>query len=172
MKSTAAGVTLAEVLIATGILTVLMTIAIVSLGGKKNFENIEDITRKSDVNQLFKTFVRYYVDNHCYPSLAEWNSLTCDGPVPDALKPYMVKLPCDPETHQPYYYEPLDAMCHRCYGACGACTGFRILAKLKQQKDRSGVAAGCDQILGCDVNTPDGTPYTYGVSTANDCSRL
>jgi prepilin-type N-terminal cleavage/methylation domain-containing protein len=164
------GFTLVELLVSMGIVTLLLAISAVSINIKGSFENAQDTTRKSDLNQLHKAFVQYYVDHKCYPTSDLWNSLTCGGPVPDELKPYLSKIPCDPETNQKYYYEPLDKSCHVCNGGCAVCVGLRILTHLKHQKDPAGEIAGCDPVIGCGINAPDGTPYNYGIATTgNKC---
>ena len=158
------GFTIVELLVVMSIFSILTSVAAVSMNIKNNFDASFDTVRKSDLNMLRKSFALYYTDHRCYPTTAQWDALVCGTSVSDDFKPYMSKVPCDPETKQKYYYEPLDKTCRVCSGVCGTCVGLRILTQLKYQKDPNGTLAGCDPTLGCGVNAPDGTPYNYGVA--------
>ena len=165
------GFTIVEILVSIGILSILLTLSLMSINIKGSFQKAHDETRKSDLNMLHKAFVQYFVDHRCYPTAAQWQAVSCSGPVPDEFKNYMSSVPCDPETGEKYHYEPLDKDCHVCNGGCGVCVGLRFLTRLEQEKDYSGKSAGCDPILGCGKSDTHGNVYNYGVSTAGSyCS--
>lgn len=167
------GFTLVEILVTSTILMLLMAVTTSSLNIKRNFDAAQDISRKSNLTMLSKAFQQYFIDNKCYPSLAQWGALSCGGIVPDELKPYLSAIPCDPETHEKYYYEPLNASCQQCIStSCSSCKGFRFLTQFKHFTDPSGVMAGCDPAIGCGVNSPDGTPYNWGVAIKPNCLIL
>lgn len=150
-----------------------MAITTSSLNIKGNFEAAQDVARKSHLNALSKAFQQYFIENKCYPSVAQWSALRCGGAVPDELGPYLASIPCDPETDEKYYYEPLTATCTQCLSAtCSSCRGFRFLTQLKHSTDPTGVMAGCDPATGCGINAPNGTPYNWGVAVKPSCLIL
>lgn len=162
------GFTLIEILVTIGILAVLFAIVLVALNVPGNFARALDTQRKSDVNQLRKALVQYFIDHKCYPTAAEYEAIECNSQTADMLKPYIAKLPCDPETGIRYYYQPLDSACQPCpAGSCGTCTGFRLMARLKNSKDADITRAGCDLIAGCGITDSGGNTFNWG--TAERC---
>jgi prepilin-type N-terminal cleavage/methylation domain-containing protein len=164
------GFTIIEVIVVVGIIGVLTAVTATSMNIQRNYENAHDATRKQDVNQIQKALTQYYIDNRCLDLQSDWDYLTCNGDVPDKLKPYFSKIPCDPETGEKYYVEFLDKNCKRCDGGCGVCIGLRVLTELKHPKGSSGGSAGgCDEDRGCGVFKPNGHAYNYGLGSNNSC---
>lgn len=165
------GFTLVELLVSIGIIGILATVVIISLDIPGSFQAAQDSERKSDINQIHKALVQYYIDNRCYPLQQEWDAMSCGGSVPNSLKPYFSSVPCDPNTNEKYFYEPLDNSCKRCNGGCGVCLGLRVLTRLEHQKGHGGGSgAGCDEERGCGVKNSKGEDYNYGIGINSFCA--
>jgi len=89
------GFTLVELLIVTAVIAILMIGAIVTYLSSIN--KSYDAIRKRDLNNIKVAFEHYFSDHDCYPPVSILNN--CDGP---ELKPYLDKIPCDPQTKLPY----------------------------------------------------------------------
>ncbi len=89
------GFTLTEMLI------VITLIAILAIGALVLYQNqigkSYDAIRKRDLNNLKIAFEHYYSDHACYPSTSILSN--CGG---TDLAPYLDKIPCDPQTGEPY----------------------------------------------------------------------
>ena len=70
----------------------------------------QDGKRKSDLNIISKALEDYLNDNPCYPS---------ESPIEDCggtgFRPYLSKIPCDPQTRQPYEYVRVDCKKYALY---------------------------------------------------------
>jgi prepilin-type N-terminal cleavage/methylation domain-containing protein len=164
------GFSLIELLVVIGILGIIIAVVLTSLNVQRNYQKARDTVRESDVNQIQKALTQYYIDHRCLPLQSLWDNLNCNSEVPDELKPYFSKIPCDPETGEKYYVEFQDKNCQRCNGGCGVCIGLRVLASLNLPKGKGGgVAAGCDEDRGCGVYKPNGDKYNYGIGSNNYC---
>lgn len=157
------GFTLVETLVVVGIVGLLTGIIVTTINVEDVFDSSHDSVRKQDLNTLHKAFMQYYTEHHCVPPQSLWDSISCNGEVPDSLKPFLAKIPCDPETNQKYGYELLDRNCNQCNGGCAMCVGFRFLAQLKKKSDVA-PGAGCNKESGCGKLASNGKPFTYGVA--------
>lgn len=140
-----AGFTLAEILIVVALIIVLMLVVLVNLRGQIN--KGYDAERKADLYKIQKAFNEYYNDHGCYPPLTILNA--CGG---NQLAPYLPAVPCDPQTKQPYLYQP--------YDPTNLCAGYRILAGLFDLSDPAITQVGCSSSAGCGY----GVLYNWGVS--------
>lgn len=106
-----------------------------------------DARRKADLEKIRISFEDYYNDHGCYPPA---DILTnCRG---EQLQPYLVHIPCDPFTHNPYVYLPHEG---------NQCKGYRVLAALEDDRDPVVGELGCDTSCGCGY----GDEYNYGISS-------
>jgi len=139
------GFTLIEIMVVFAILAVLIIMGMNSYHNQIN--KARDADRKGDLQRIRIAFEDYYNDHNCYPTADKMQF--CGDQDPGNLKPYLEKIPCDPITHQPYFYF-LDPD----YPACGR--NFRVLTHLDNLAnpiiaDLSSYCAGCN----------------YGVSSTN-----
>lgn len=126
MEKNHKGFTLVEVMI---VVSLIVIIAIALLGGinpLQQFLRGYDTVRKSDLAKLKSAFENYYNDHECYPDksiLAQCGS--------NALNPYLDKIPCDPNSKEPYevYLLPEDSSCAQ---------KFAIYASLSSTVDTKG----------------------------------
>jgi hypothetical protein len=96
-------------------------------------------------------FEHYYEDHGCYPAASK---LTSCGAPDDEIRPYLPKMMCDPQTHQPYAFT-VDPGCSSTY---------RIYANLANVDDPDISKVGC--ALNCG---PDGDEtYNYGVASSGE----
>ncbi|PWU22587.1 hypothetical protein C5B42_05705 [Candidatus Cerribacteria bacterium 'Amazon FNV 2010 28 9'] len=152
------GFTLIEILIVASLLAILMILTFVTydIQVKRGF----DSQRKSDFAKLKIAFEDYYNDHKCYPPTVVMNA--CNS---TALQPYMVKVPCDPESKQPYGYV-LDSNCGY-YG---------LFTTLDDTKDTDIAKADCSPTCGLPnatynyAVTDGGTPLSTIVSNAGGTS--
>jgi prepilin-type N-terminal cleavage/methylation domain-containing protein len=162
------GFTLIEILVVIAILAIILTITLIAINPGRQFMLASDTRRKADLAELHKSIMQYYVDYKSFPKTSQWTTLTCTDPIPSQFAPYMSALPCDPDTKVKYYYQPLDADCQPCVESSQVCTGYRLLARLKNEEDKAISNAACNTPDGCGINNPDGQLYNYGV--ASGCS--
>lgn len=134
------GYTLIEILIVVAILGLLMIASFYTL--RYQLGKARDARRKSDVNLIKEAVEEYEKDNDCYPPV---ELVICSPGI--GLKPYLNKIPCDPNTGDSYFYEIPNDSCPDWY---------RIYVKLESPKDKNYLSG-----IG-----PSGT-YNYYVSSPN-----
>lgn len=134
------GFTFVEVLVTILVMAILSSAMAVYLPAY--FEKKRDDERKVDLKKLKIAFEDYAGDKQLYPSVAELN--TCGS---DALRPYLLQVPCDPLTRQPYRYVPAaDRL------------SYQLYTVLEYETDP--IIAG----IGCASGCGPGGAYNYGVS--------
>lgn len=118
--------TLTEVLIVITLIVILSLAALLTMDPLNQFFRGYDAVRKSDLAKLKTAFENYYADHDCYPSQALLSQ--CGS---TALDPYLDKIPCDPNTKEPYelYLLPADSSCAQ---------KFAIYANLSSSSDNQG----------------------------------
>jgi prepilin-type N-terminal cleavage/methylation domain-containing protein len=158
------GFTLIEIIVSISILAIILSIVLVAINIPRQFMLANDLKRKVDLNNLHKTMINYFTDNKNYPSSALWENSSCLGSLTDKLKPYMASMPCDPDSKEKYYYQPLDSYCMPCDATKNNCKGFVLLTELKNPQDKAITESGCDSEKGCYLKNPAGNPYNYGIS--------
>lgn len=99
-KNSKSGFSLIEILIVVAILAILIFLSITTLDPRLQLAKARDGQREADLKSLSLGFEDYIADNPCYPE--ESTLSTCGG---EELKPYLRKVPCDPESRLPYLYE-------------------------------------------------------------------
>jgi prepilin-type N-terminal cleavage/methylation domain-containing protein len=134
------GVTLIEVLIVLVIISILI-ILIIAYFRNQIFKG-NDARRKADIHKIQVAIEEYEKDNNCYPLP---QLLECQPG--SGLLPYLDKVPCDPTTGFPYYYE---------YDNSGCPKWYRLYADLDNLADQ-------DLIPGVG---PDGS-YNYYAESPN-----
>lgn len=149
-KSPKSGLTIIELLIVIAILAILVLFALVALNPQAQMSKAKDAQRKSDLSKLKNVLEDYYNDYGQYP-----DSLTCG----EEMKPYLDKIPCDPETETSYLYS-----------ASTSPTSYLIYTTLTNPSDPS-----IDEI-GCSEGCGPGCAYNYGASSPNvdltaDCTE-
>jgi len=107
MEKSVKGLTLIEVMIVTVIIALFLILSYVVYITQIN--KARDAKRKSDIYDLRTAFENYEKDQNCYPT-----TLPACGP--DTGWEYLDRIPCDPETHQGYFYYPEpDTICPKWY---------------------------------------------------------
>lgn len=94
-RHSAHGFTMTEVLIVIALIAVLSVASIV--GYRLQLAKGFDTVRKQDIDTLKIAFEHYYSDHLCYPTTEILTD--CGGA---ELRPYLQKIPCDPESREPY----------------------------------------------------------------------
>lgn len=139
------GMTLVEILIMVGIISILIILAVAFLKNKI-FKAI-DAKRKSDIARIQVAVEEYEKDHDCYPPP---ELVVCSPGT--GLQSYLNKIPCDPSTKASYYYEYQDSACPRWY---------RIYTILDDSTDSDISKKGCS--YGCGSNYV----YNYYSSSPN-----
>lgn len=123
------GMSLAEVMIIILIAVTFLVagyIAFIGQIGKRR-----DAKRRDDLERIRVAFEDYFNDTGCYPS-----SIVLENCGEDSFQPYLERIPCDPETNEPYliyvqqtacpsWYlvlstmEHLSSLSNRCQDGCG-----------------------------------------------------
>lgn len=139
------GLTITELLVVVAVIAILAAVAIWYARGQI-FKG-SDAKKKGDLETLRVALEEYEKDYDCYP-------ITLPACKPgDGLKPYLNKIPCDPDTDAGYLYEPDPSLtCPRWY---------RMYASLKYTSDLSIAKLGCT--YGCGPNLA----FNYYVSSSN-----
>lgn len=138
------GFTMIELLVVLVILSILLITGVVAVSSQRL--RGMDARRKSDLAHLKTVFEDYYNDKSCYPPITAVQH--CGG---SDLSPYMAKVPCDPQTNQPYGYI-VDSSC-RWYG---------LFSTLTTISDPAIAASGCNPTCGV-----TGQPYNYSALSGN-----
>lgn len=144
------GFTLVELLLVITIIAILAMIVLLGINPKRQINRSFDAVRKKDLNNLKIAFEDYNGDHSCYPPAGILD--VCDG---EQLKPYMEKIPCDPQTKEKYLYVPEEG---------NVCSGYRVLTGLRNKADPYIEQVGCSSTLGC--GTGGGASYNYGISSS------
>lgn len=142
-SSRRAGLTLIELLVVIAVIGVVALVLLLSV--QFQISRSRDARRKTDLERIRVAFEDYYNDHNCYPPPEILND--CGGA---QLQPYIDKIPCDPETGDPYLYVPLGG---------NTCGGYRVLTRLSDSSDPAIAQLRCDGVCGCGF-----IGYNYGVS--------
>jgi prepilin-type N-terminal cleavage/methylation domain-containing protein len=155
------GFTLLELLIVVAILALL--IISLFLGVNLQLMRSRDAQRKAHLEKLRLVFENYYNDNQTYPPEniffnggTKSDPAICDQPLA-ALQPYLDKVPCDPDTREPYNYLSI-------YHGLVA-DGYRLYTQLEDKNDQGIKAVGCTS-AGCG----DLSDFNYGISVGGELS--
>lgn len=115
----ASGMTLTEIMIVMLVIVALVLIGLVSF--RSQVFKGTDAKRKAEVRRIGLAAEEYEKDHECYPLP---NLVACDPGT--GLRPYMDRVPCDPDTKASYYYEHEDSACPKWY---------RVYTKLTNEDD-------------------------------------
>lgn len=139
-----AGFTMVEIIVVSVIMGILaFSVAYVV----PNYSRMRrDNQRKVDLKNLKIALEDYIGDKVCYPPESVIQS--CDS---DELQPYMVRVPCDPQTGEAYQYS-----------RSSDCFSYQLYANLESSNDQAIEQVGCEN--GCGP----GGAYNYGVSGGNE----
>lgn len=140
-RSSAAGFTLVELLVAISIIGILASLLIANMVGLR--ERGSDAKLKNDLRQLKTALRLYYNDNQSYPSTAAFNSLVSSGSFEDGGTVYMKTLPDDVS-----YESPVSG---------GTSDTFLISVELSNAGDED----ICLSAARCDQSCTAGTSTTY-----------
>ena len=97
------GFTLIEMLVVMGILVVLVSIVLVAINPKKNFDEANNTKRRSDLLTLSNAITQYSIDNNGdlvsgisdeFQTISSDNLDICN----DLVTLYIAEMPFDPET--------------------------------------------------------------------------
>ncbi len=147
------GFTLVEVLIVVAIIAVLAS-AVFFANFFANIGKSRDARRKAELNTMQKLLEDYYNDNDQYLTV---DTISIDGfgcqTDPERFKPYLSRLPCDPQyPNRTYAYVSDD----------GSYQKYRIYALMEYTTDPDVKENPC--INGCSVS---GRTYNYVVTSPN-----
>jgi len=135
------------------VVTVIALLVVLGMGlFKGQLFKGRDARRKSDINRIQVAVEEYEKDHDCYPAP---DLVRCDPGT--GLSPYINKVPCDPATHENYYYEPENSACPSWY---------LIFAKLENTNDSDfipgiGLGGSYSYVAGspnAPIPTPSATP--------------
>ncbi len=155
------GFTLVEILVTVSILLVLGVTLLVMLNPMMQIFKGYDTVRKTDLAKLKAAFEQYYEDHGCYPSSTVLDN--CGG---SDLQPYLDKIPCDPNTNEPYllYYYPTTSSCSQ---------NYVVYAMLSNLFDPAGKDIPyCNSYYAVYSPGASETVIVAGCSGQNICSRL
>ncbi len=145
MRKNCRGFSIFEILISIVIL--MMLIILSYLVFPKLINKAIDARRKSDLEKIKNSLEIYYNYENYYPNdLPE-----CGKPLSYGSQIILPSFPCDPVTHQPYYYQTKKINSQ----------SFRLYAMLSDWDDPSVGQVGCQGGCGSDCS------YNYGVSSSN-----
>lgn len=133
------------------LLTAVIIISLLTLSSylviPKLISKAFDARRKSDLNKIKNSLEIYYNFENKYPNeLPE-----CGQPLLYGNQVILPAFPCDPITHQPYYYQTKKINTQ----------SFRLYTMLSNWNDPSILRVGCQGGCGSDC------VYNYGVSSSN-----
>ncbi len=86
-----------EILVVSTLIVVLALILLIGINPLTQILKGFDARRRSDLNKIKIAFEAYYSDHDCYPDESVLSQ--CGS---GALQPYLVSVPCDPNTQKPY----------------------------------------------------------------------
>lgn len=104
---------------AVAIVGLLALLAAMSLKPSVQMAKARDSKRKADLKTISISLEDYLNDHPCYPEESVMECTPGDG-----LRPYLAKIPCDPQTKESYAYSRPDD-----------CLQFVIYAKLETEKE-------------------------------------
>lgn len=107
-KKQTLGMTLTEVMIVSLVIVALIIIALSSL--RTQIFKSTDARRKAETRRIGIAVEEYEKDHDCYPLPS---LVTCNPGI--GLRPYLDKVPCDPETGASYLYVHEDTSCPHWY---------------------------------------------------------
>jgi Tfp pilus assembly protein PilE len=142
------GFSIYELLIVVSIISLLSIFSYSTY--QSSLAKARDSLRKSHLKKLAEVLINYYDARLTFPPVSELNA--CNLPLKFGNYVYLPSVPCDPITHQPYYFE-LDP-------ALGI---FRVYTTLEYKQDQIikqlKCHKGCAPLAGC--------VYNYGVTSSN-----
>jgi len=139
------GFSLLELL--TAVLIISLLIISSYIVAPKLIRKAFDARRKSDLDKIKNILEVYYNFENRYPDeLPE-----CGQPLSSGNQVLLPTFPCDPVTHEPYYYQTKKINSQ----------SFRIYALLANSDDPSITKVGCQGGCGSDCE------YNYGISSTN-----
>jgi type II secretory pathway pseudopilin PulG len=139
------GLTLIEVMIIMVIAVSFFILGFVVLYSQ--IGKSRDAKRKDDLQRIRIAFEDYFNDNGCYPRSEVLED--CGG---DTFKPYLEKIPCDPESKEPYLIYVQQTVCPSWY---------IVLTKMEYL---DGLSNSCQS--GCNFENED-NPYHYYIASGN-----
>ena len=143
------GLSFVELLIVVSIIAILVLLAISYF--RSQILKGRDAKRKADINRIQIAVEEYEKDHNCYPPP---ELLICDPGT--GLKPYLDKIPCDPETGNDYVYDLGQGSCPRWY---------RIFTNLEYSGDTSiTLGVGPDGDYNYVAGSPDAPGGQYSES--------
>jgi len=137
--SNESGFTFIEVLVTVLILALIMSAVVFQ--GPKFLVSGRDAQRKVDLKVMKTALEDYANDQGCYPANNQMNNCTST-----ILEPNIKRIPCDPQTKQPYSYS-----------RSSDCISFELYTTLEKTSDPD------IEELGCDDGCGPGGDYNYGV---------
>lgn len=96
------GFTLIELLVVVAIIGLLATLSIVALNTAR--AKSRDAKRIADIRQIATALEMYYTDNGTYPVISADSYYSSWSDFEQILKPYMSKVPKDPDNGVYYHY--------------------------------------------------------------------
>ena len=115
------GMTLSEIVVVIAVVGLLALMAIMSLKPSVQIAKANDSRRKADLKKIATALEDYLGDHPCYPSAEQMSCNPGTG-----LRPYLDKIPCDPETGSDYPYE---------WGPEDNCSMFAVYSTLKLETE-------------------------------------
>lgn len=137
------GFTLLEILLVVGIIAILAAIVIIAINPGRQFAQVANAERRSDIKQIYNAMQQYYIDHGDYPASTTPDILTeiCDTGIGEfgshsvdctnlidlsALVPkYITAIPVDPSGASSTL-SFIDKIISKAYAAIGG-TGFMIM---------------------------------------------
>lgn len=102
------GISLIEVIIITALLLLFLIAAYITFFSQ--IGKARDAKRRDDLSRIRIAFEDYFNDTGCYPS-----STILENCGQDTFQPYLERIPCDPETDQPYLIFVQQTVCPTWY---------------------------------------------------------
>lgn len=164
------GVTLVELLLVTGVISILISGLIMLINPLGQIGKTNDAKRKSDLAQLQRALETYYQDKGKYPQASGTWEIS-EGATTygwgTSWPSYMTPLPKDPTTGRTYvYYTPINGQCanYQCYF---------VYTSLQRDNDPQACNGGvaCASLTAGYLSPPAtnacGGTCNYGVSSPN-----
>lgn len=164
------GFTLVEVLIVVTIIVILAIAILIGINPMAQIFKGYDSRRKDDLQKIKIALENYYSDHDCYPNFnltgardAKGNpSYVCNT---DFLKPYLDKMPCDPNLKTPYTLSivPPTSTCPQSYAVYAQIYAFfdknanaipfcpKTIAAFSPNISEIALNEGCSDELICDI---------------------